>query len=215
MSSRQFRLALFDLDGTLTLPKSSWQYLHERLGCWQGRAESFAKRYQAGEIDYLTFCELDASLWRGLAVADLSRLAQEVPFYDGAPDLIRHLKSRGLKLALISSGVDLVAQEAKARLGFHFAVANGLEIAGGRLTGGVRLRVLHHLKKVWAERLLGRWHLSPQEVLAFGDSLSDLELFDLAGYAVAINPEPPELALKVDLAYWGSDLRELLDLLPV
>jgi len=94
-------------------------------------------------------------------------------------------------------------------------VANGLEIEGGRLTGGVRLRVQHHLKKVWAERLLGRWHLSPQEVLAFGDSLSDLELFDLAGYAVAINPDPPELARQVDLTYWGTDLRELLDLLPV
>jgi phosphoserine phosphatase len=215
LSPGPFRLALFDLDGTLTRPRSSWQYLHERLGCWRGQGEFFWQRYRQGDIDYLTFCELDASLWRGLTVAELRRLVQEVPFYEGVPDLIRHLKSRGLKLALISSGVDLVAQGAKARLGFHFAVANGLEVAAGRLTGQVRLRVQHDKKGLWAEKLLDRWHLSAQEVMAFGDGPSDLELFDLAGFSVAINPEPAELALRVDLSFWGHDLRGLLDRLPV
>ncbi len=215
MSYGHFRLALFDLDGTLTLPRSSWQYLHERLGCWRGQAESFARRYLQGEIDYPTFCKLDASLWRGLAVRDLRRLAESVPLYEGAPELVQGLKSRGLKVALISSGLELVAQGVKARLGLDFAVANGLEAEAGRLTGGVRLRVHHHEKRVWAEKLMSRWQLTAREVMAFGDSASDLELFDMAGFSVAINPEPRELSRQVDLTYWGQDLRELLNRLPV
>jgi len=35
----RFKLALFDLDGTLTTERSAWEYIHRRLGVWDGQAE--------------------------------------------------------------------------------------------------------------------------------------------------------------------------------
>lgn len=61
------RIVFFDCDGTLTKVKSSWQYLHERLGLWDDHADAFQHRYRAGEIDYEEFCRRDAEPLEGLA----------------------------------------------------------------------------------------------------------------------------------------------------
>ena len=57
-----YKLALFDLDGTLTRERSSWEYIHRRLGVWEENAEKFQEAFLRGEIDYNRFCELDAKI---------------------------------------------------------------------------------------------------------------------------------------------------------
>ena len=50
------KVVFFDCDGTLTAVKSSWQYLHERLGLWDDHAEEFQELFREGKIDYAEFC---------------------------------------------------------------------------------------------------------------------------------------------------------------
>ncbi|MCX5802835.1 MAG: hypothetical protein NTU69_04770 [Proteobacteria bacterium] len=45
-------IAFLDCDGTLTKVKSSWEYLHRRLGLWKNNADSYQKLFREGEIDY-------------------------------------------------------------------------------------------------------------------------------------------------------------------
>lgn len=211
----RFRLALFDLDGTLTQPRSLWQYIHQALGLWEAQGFGFLARYQAGEIDYSTFCHLDAALWRGRSLAELRQIVQAVPFYFGADELLAYLKRQGLRLALISSGLTLLSDWVSDRFGFDFAIANELELADERLTGNVHIRVYPGHKGYWAEHLMEQWQIPPSEVIAFGDSPCDGDLFRLAGFAVAINPIADELKAMVDLCFTSENLASLIEHLPV
>jgi len=38
---KQFKMAIFDLDGTLTRERSIWEYIHRQLGKWVGFAEAY------------------------------------------------------------------------------------------------------------------------------------------------------------------------------
>src|SRR5512135_214453 len=103
--NQRFKLAIFDLDGTLTRERSIWEYIHKQLGKWYGFAEDYQKRFLAREISYERFCQLDAEVWRGMRVDEVLSIVKTVPFHAGADDLTGCLKARGLKLALVSSGL--------------------------------------------------------------------------------------------------------------
>jgi len=98
---RQFKLVIFDLDGTLTQERSIWEYIHKQLGKWCGFAEEYQKRFLAGEISYERFAELDAEVWKGMSVEELLEIVKKVPFHRGADELITHFKDKRLKLAVI------------------------------------------------------------------------------------------------------------------
>ena len=61
----QFKLVIFDLDGTLTQERSIWEYIHKQLGKWYGFAEEYQNLFLAGKISYEEFCERDAQVWKG------------------------------------------------------------------------------------------------------------------------------------------------------
>jgi phosphoserine phosphatase len=48
IENHRYKLAVFDLDGTLTSERSIWEYIHKRLGKWYGFAEEYQKRFLAG-----------------------------------------------------------------------------------------------------------------------------------------------------------------------
>src|SRR3972149_1012037 len=94
--SQGFKLVVFDLDGTLTQERSIWEYIHKRLGKWYGFAEEYQNQFLAGKISYQRFCELDAEVWKGMKVEEVSEIAKTVPFHHGADELVSYLKKRGL-----------------------------------------------------------------------------------------------------------------------
>ncbi|MBU2547882.1 MAG: HAD family phosphatase [Proteobacteria bacterium] len=211
----RFKLAVFDLDGTLTREPSLWEYIHVRLGSWTGQADRYLADFLAGRIDYETFCRLDARVWRGRTLEELSGLARAVPFHQGVGRLTGHIRNQGLHLVLISSGLTLLSDWVAERYGFDIAVANELEFDRGRATGEVRIRVHFDQKREWLARAMETFGASPGEVLAFGDSDGDRHLFDLAGYRVAVNPRSRKLADRADLVHRGPDLSVLIPRLPL
>ena len=94
-SHQHFKLVIFDLDGTLTQERSIWEYIHKQLGKWYGFAEEYQKKFLAGEISYDRFCELDAEVWKGMKVEELSEIVKTVPFHPGVDELIGYLKHKG------------------------------------------------------------------------------------------------------------------------
>ncbi len=189
-------VAIFDLDGTLTTERSSWRFLHERLGIWRGRAERYQEQYLRGEIDYVTFCELDAREWAGIAAAKVEAIAGEIALARGVPETVAELRRLGFRLAIVSSGLDLLARRVARELGFDRWVANSLVARDGVLVGEAIVRVYDDNKLPVAEQVLRELGGCWERALAVGDSENDLPLLRRAAVGVAVAPESPKVAAQ-------------------
>jgi phosphoserine phosphatase len=155
---RRRLLAAFDVDGTLTTVRDSWRFYHEALGTW-AEASRNAERFFRGELSYEEWARLDVGLWRGIPLDRLLSLAREVPWREGAFRLAS-LKREGYMLYASTTGLSLIARRAVEELGFDGYVANEVEVVGGRLTGGVVVRVEYGGKGEALRRLREEWGLS-------------------------------------------------------
>jgi phosphoserine phosphatase len=203
-------LALFDLDGTLTRERSAWEYIHRRLGAWEGDAEKYQEAFLRGEIDYYRFCQLDAAVWKGMKVSAVQQILREIPLYEGIEGLLEYLKSRGIRLGIISSGLSLLSDWVREKYGFDYAVANELGISDGVLDGTIRIHVHYDQKAKWVLDARERFRAEKEEVLAVGDSLGDLTMFQTAGFSIAFNSRSSRLEDAADLSIRSSDLRDLI-----
>jgi phosphoserine phosphatase len=172
-----FKWVIFDLDGTLTQERSIWEYIHKQLGKWYGFAEEYQKQFLAGEISYERFCELDAEVWKGMRVEELLEIVKRVPFHHGAGELIDHLKKKGLKLAVVSSGLSMLSNWVHQKYGFDYSVSNALLHSDGVLNGKVKIQVYYDQKAEWVRRILENFEIKPEEVIsiAINSSCKDLE----------------------------------------
>jgi phosphoserine phosphatase len=214
-SHQHFKLVIFDLDGTLTKERSIWEYIHKELGKWYGFAEEYQKKFLAGEISYDRFCELDAEVWKGMKVEALSKIVQRVPFHSGVDELIGHLKQKRLKLAMVSSGLSLLGNWVHQRYGFDYSVSNDLLHENGTLTGKVKIQVYYDKKAAWVKKILKQFRVKPKEVIAIGDSKGDLDLFRMAGLAVAFNSSCKDLDKIANICVQSENLADVIAQLPI
>jgi phosphoserine phosphatase len=208
-----FQLAIFDLDGTLTRERSAWEYIHRRLGIWEGTAVKFQEAFLRGEITYRRFCELDAEVWRGRKASEVKQILQEVPLYEGIDDLVRYLREKGVKLGIISSGLSFLSDWIKERYGFDFAVANELGVTEGILDGKIKIHVPYDQKGKWVREAKRRFKARREGILAVGDSSGDIGMFQMAGFSIAFNSHSPPLEAIASVSIQSSDLRDLIPLL--
>jgi len=206
----RLRAVLFDLDGTLTQPRSSWRQIHEELRLWSGRADAYQEDFRAGRISYEEFCRLDAREWAGLPVDRLRGICDAVEYHDGAADMVAALKSDGLKLGIVSTGLSLLADRVREELGLDYAVANALGIDDGRISGEIVIRVPHGGKDAALKAFCLGFGLDPSEVAAVGDTEGDISMFEAAGWSVAFNPESEAVARRASAVVPGRDLRDLV-----
>jgi phosphoserine phosphatase len=207
---RSFKLALFDLDGTLTRERSAWEYTHRRLGVWEGYAEKFQEAFLRGEITYHRFCELDAEVWKGMRVADMQRILREIPLYEGIEDLVGYLRLKGIKLGIISSGLSFLSNWIKDRYGFDYAVANELGVTDEVLNGQIKIHVHYDQKGKWVQEAKRRFKARKGEVIAIGDSTGDIAMFQMAGFSIAFNSRSPQLDSVATLSIQSPNLRDLI-----
>ena len=211
----QFKLAVFDLDGTLTRERSIWEYIHIRLGKWYGFAEEYQKQFLAGKISYEEFCERDAQAWRGMKVEELLEIVKTVPFHPGADELIVYLKQKGLKLSVVSSGLSILSNWVHQKYGFDYSVSNDLLHENGVLTGRVKIQVYYDKKAEWVKRILERFNVRPEEVISIGDSVGDIDMFQMVGFSVAFNSSCSDLDKIANVCIRSQNLADIIPKLPL
>ena len=211
----QFKLVVFDLDGTLTRERSIWEYIHIRLGKWYGFAEEYQKQFLTGKISYEEFCERDAQVWKGMRVEELLEIVKTVPFHPGADELIGYLKGRGLKLVMVSSGLSILSNWVHRSYGFDYSVSNDLLHENGVLTGKVRIQVYYDKKAEWVKRILERFNVRPEEVIAIGDSRGDMDMFQMVGFSVAFNSSCSDLDKTANVCIRSQNLADIIPKLPL
>jgi len=214
-SHHHFKLVIFDLDGTLTQERSIWEYIHKQLKKWYGFAEEYQKKFLAGEISYDRFCELDAEVWKGMSVKALLEIVKTVPFHSGVDELIGHLKQKGLKLTMVSSGLSLLSNWVHQRYGFDFSVSNDLLHENGTLTGRVKIQVYYDKKAEWVEKILKQFGVNRDEVITIGDSRGDMDMFRMAGFSIAFNSSCKDLDQMADICIQSQNLADVIPKLPL
>lgn len=206
---RKIRLVVFDLDGTLTPIVSLWRYLHDAFGTW-GQGVVAAKRYKRGEISYTEWAETDAKYWAGLSLSELQHVLDRIPYQEGAREVFRVLKERGVKTAVVSAGLSILADKVAKELGADIAVANELRTNNGTLTGEIAVKVAVNEKRKIIEQVASKFRIPMNEVALVGDRGDDLCVGECL--RIAFKPKD-EGARGADFVVEDDDLSRILQYL--
>jgi phosphoserine phosphatase len=203
------RLAVFDLDGTLKQARDPYVYLHKRLGTWEACQPALA-RGLAGELAYAEWLRLDVALWKGVSRAAMEAHFRENPYLPGAQETVRALKEAGVWIAVVSTGVNVHAEQVQADLGIDRVVCNEVLFENGLATGEARSHIPEKGKGKIVARLQAELGVAPEECLAVGDGSLDVDMFRQVRVGVAVNPSSDAVRAAADLVLEEPDLRPLL-----
>ncbi len=178
----RFRLAAFDLDGTVLEHNGSWVALHRAFGT-EHLGEASLKLYTEGKIGYKEFMRRDIACWpKGITRGQVAEILSGYRVRKEAPRLFEELRARGVRTALVTSGIDILAKEVAEELGIDHWVANGLRFdrAGKLLPMGVG-RVDPIKKDLAYAKLLKAAGVPAKQTIAVGDTIYDLAFLKSAG----------------------------------
>lgn len=132
------RIVAFDLSWTL-VQCDAIDILLDSAGVQVTKEDREA--YKDGQLSGPDWVRKRITALKGLDADKMNALAVEsLTYTDGAKNLCKGLKRLGCRLAVISSGSKLIADQAKEHLGLHFAYGNIFETdSRGKFTGSVRV----------------------------------------------------------------------------
>ncbi len=145
-----------------------------------------------GELDFGQALDARVALLKGLDESVIDRcLAERVKVMPGAKALVQTMRGWGATAILVSGGFTRFAEPVAREIGFNRAIANVLEIEGGKLTGTVAKPIVDASTKLatlsGAMLDLG---LGSEQTLAVGDGANDLAMITQAGLGVAYHAKP-------------------------
>ena len=204
------RLAVFDLDGTLTVPGTSVLRHLGRVCGFEAVAHDLVTRYAAGGLRNADVSARAAAALAGRRLTDLRGSLATLPMVDGIAETVRCLERHGVYCAISTITFDFAAQYVAERFGFHRTSATRLGFAGGTATGEV-LDVLEDQDKcVFIADLCAELQTSKDHTVFVGDARSDIPAMRMTGHSVAFNAIPDVRALASVVVDGSTDLRDVL-----
>jgi len=172
---QRFLLAALDMDGTVLEHESSWVALHRAFGTTEA-GEASLKLYTEGKIDYLEFMRRDIASWpKEVTRKEIQKILSGYRIRAEAQPTINELRRRGIRTALVTSGIDILAEKVAQELGIDYWVANGLQFdkEGKVLPEGIG-RVDPTRKDLAYLKLLSSIGVPRERTIAVGDTIYDL-----------------------------------------
>lgn len=203
------RLVIFDVDGTLTQHSSVWWRLHELFGTTkEGRL--YFDQYFAGEINYTQWADYDAALWKGKPVSRVMEMVAATELVPGVREAIATLNDHGIKTAILSGGLDVMADAIGQRAGIEYVLTNKLGRKDGILTGTVEDTIGWADKAEHIHTILDYFDIALEETAFVGDGRNDISVLSVVGLSIAFNPEDQEVADVAQVVIREYDLRSIL-----
>ena len=204
-------LVVLDADSTL-IEDEVIELLADAAGSLALVAE-VTEQAMRGEIDFAQSLRLRVKTLAGLSTdvfAEVGRLVRPTP---GVQELIDGLHARGSRIGVVSGGFHEVLDPLAAAFGLDHWRANRLEVADGRLTGGLVGPVIDAAAKAAALREWAALEgVALPQTVAVGDGANDLSMMRAAGLGIAFNAQPIVRA-QADLALDTRDLSQVLPIL--
>jgi phosphoserine phosphatase len=206
------KFVAFDMDGTLLDVPSSWAEVHRFFGEQNTEALHL---FLTDQIDDQEFMRRDLAIWRRhrphISEEDLVSILAPVPLMPGAHELFDALHARGIRTAIVSGGLDVIAQRIGRELGIDRVLANGFVLdAHGRLTDEGIIRVPIKRKGEVVAGLQQEYGLSEAECASVGNSEIDVAMFERSRISVAFLPEDEHTRSRATHVVTEKDLRQAI-----
>lgn len=208
------RAHVFDMDGTLLHGTAAPVLLAAALG--QAAAlEALELRFAAGEVTAPQFARALHEMW-GVVTPEIAQQAfAAAPVVANVREVLADIRSRGERSCLITLSPDYFAEQF---LDFGFDAVFASRFPRDAQTPLDESAILDPRDKPrLAAEFCARYGLALEDAIAYGDSVSDVFLFDAVGVRVSVNGDH-HLAERADIAVEGTDLlpayraaRELCD----
>lgn len=207
MKDRQ-GLVAFDLDGTL-VPNTT-VCIH--LAPWVGHDElaDLERLYAEGAITNAEVAERDATFYANRLRRDVWAELERLPLINGLTETMEWMRERGVLPVIATVTWRFAAEFVQQRHGF--AAASGCEMdetEDGVLLGTVSRHFEAEDKVTFVREYARSVGLGMGEVVAVGDSTSDIPLFRETGLAIALNASRNARA-AADVQLDTDDLRDLI-----
>ncbi len=203
------RLLVADMDSTMITVECI-----DELADYAGikpQIAAITERAMRGELDFAAALTERVACLAGLDESVIDRcLAERVRPMPGAQALIGTLAAHGTRCVLVSGGFTRFAEPVAEMIGFHRAVANVLEIEGGKLTGRVLPPIIDSATKLSVlQAEAAALGIGMKDCIAIGDGANDIPMIAAAGLGVAYQGHPKAVA-AADAAVRVGDHRGLL-----
>lgn len=194
------KLHVFDMDGTM-LRGSACLEISRHLGQLEA-INVIEEAWGRGEVGHVEFYELCLPLWEGLSEAAIDEIFVATPWLDGIQEVLADIAERGEHSMVVSLSPQFFVDRLLAwgvRTAYGAEVRAGLPVEPARvLTPDSKVRLVRDV--------MDTQHVRPQDCVAYGDSSSDMPLFQMLPKTVSVNGTASLRALAA-AHYEGSDLR--------
>ncbi|MFA6760828.1 MAG: phosphoserine phosphatase SerB [Sulfuricurvum sp.] len=202
------KLAVFDFDSTL-MDGETIDFFAKELGL-EEQVSRITEAAMAGKLDFFESLMQRVELLKGLEYAKVEHISHNLPYMNGALELIAELKKRGLKVVCFSGGFRTATSYAKQILGYDADFSNVLHARDGKLSGLVGGDMMFsHSKGDMLTRLQGLLGVSREQTLVCGDGANDLSMFAHADTRVAFCAKEV-LKKEANIVIEDRDLRLIL-----
>ncbi|MDR1008344.1 MAG: phosphoserine phosphatase SerB [Campylobacteraceae bacterium] len=178
------KLAAFDFDSTL-MDGETINFLADAYGVGDEVTKLTAEAMR-GEIDFFEALRKRVALLKGMSEKNVISICEDLPYMNGAKELIKELQKRGVTVVVFSGGFRYATNFAKKILGFDADFANVLHVKDGILTGLVGGDMMFGFSKGdMLLRIQALLKVSKRETISVGDGANDASMFELSAVKVA------------------------------
>jgi len=199
------KIIVFDMDGVLVDIESSWRYIHDYFGTDN---KENVEAYLQGRIGDEEFIKNDLLLWRENEVcfSDIKKIFEEIPLMNGTKECIGELKKHGIKTAILSGGVNILAKRIARETGIDYVLANSID---EKLRECI-IRVSPKGKDRALINLAEKLNVPRTDIVSVGNSHYDVKMFHVSGLGIAFNPSDEEVKKHADVVIKEKDLRKVV-----
>jgi phosphoserine phosphatase SerB len=209
---RQYKLILFDMDGTLLNGRTIFAFAQKK-----GFTNQLTTILSTTKEPYEKSIEI-AQLLKGIRYQELLDIFKKIPLQEHVETLIPTLREKKIKTALVTDGYQRFANDLKKRLGIDYAFANRLSVSNQLVTGDLLFqnkalqrsndgKIYSINKRSVLDFLCMILDISPSDVIAIGDGYVDIDMIKAAGLGIAYKA-PPEVQRHADIT--TDDLRVII-----
>lgn len=184
---KNFKVACFDMDGTLITNTNSVEYLCILNG--KGKeVKEISLKEEKDEISWIEADYIKAKFFTGLEVKRVyEEFEKHIVLIDNIEEVLELLRQNGIKSILVTAGPIQVAEALSKKFKFDKIYGSLYEVENGCFTGNIEKHLGDSGKLESLIQFCNENKLTLDKVVAIGDSASDIKVFEKSGKSIAIN----------------------------